>query len=65
MEAPLPTPINTAEAAKQLGVCERQVQYLAARGRIPGARKMGRDWFFHATPVVLPPLRRMGRPSTP
>ena len=55
---------TTAEAAALLGLSERQVQHLAARGHIPGAEKfgcVGRDeWRFPAKPRLVRPKR--GRP---
>lgn len=56
--------LTTAQAAAFLGLSERQVQHLAARGQIPGAKKFGRvgrdEWRFPAKPKVLRPKR--GRP---
>ncbi len=53
--------ITTAEAATLLGLSERQVQHLAAKKQVPGARKFGRDWRFPAKPQVIRPKR--GRPA--
>lgn len=52
--------LTTSEAAKLLGLSERQVQHLAANDQIPSARKSGRDWQFPRKPRVLRPKR--GRP---
>lgn len=56
-------PLTTAEAAWWLGLSERQVQHLAALGRIPGAQKFGeRTWQFPQRLRVLPPERPPHRP---
>jgi hypothetical protein len=38
--------VQTADAARLLGVSARTVQYLAGRGELPGAAKIGQTWTF-------------------
>ena len=46
---PVPVPpLTTRDLARILGLSVRQVQHLAATGKIPGAVKAGRDWIFTA-----------------
>jgi hypothetical protein len=52
--APVP-PLTTRDMARILGLSIRQVQHLAATGKIPGAVKAGRDWIFTVT--VDPTMR--------
>lgn len=53
--------LSTVETAQKWGVSGRQVQRLAAAGRIPGAKKYGVSWFIPADcekpadPRVTPP----------
>jgi excisionase family DNA binding protein len=41
-----PLRVQTAEAARRLGVNMRTVQLMAGRGEIPGAAKIGNAWTF-------------------
>jgi Helix-turn-helix domain len=41
-----PLRVQTAEAARQLGVNMRTVQLMAGRGELPGAAKIGNAWTF-------------------
>ena len=45
--------ISVQAAAKALGVSERHMRRLAAKGRIRGAKKIGRDWLIPGPPKVL------------
>jgi hypothetical protein len=47
MSAPLPR-IQSATAARILGVSQRSVQGLALRGELPGAARIGGVWTFDA-----------------
>lgn len=42
---------TAAEAAKQMGVTNRQARHLATIGALPGATKHGRDWLIPRTAV--------------
>jgi len=42
-----PERIQTAEAARRLGVTMRSVQVMAGRGDLPGAAKIGNSWTFN------------------
>lgn len=44
---------NGQEAALRFGVTVRAIQKWAAAGRIPGAQKLGRNWFIPRTAVIL------------
>ena len=55
--------IGTAAAAKKLGVNLQRVRTLLTQRRIPGARRLGRQWFvpedFKVTPGTRgPSLKR-------
>lgn len=45
-------------AADRHGVTTRRIQVLAKAGRIPGAKKHGREWMIPANFKVLPPPKR-------
>lgn len=45
--------ITVKQAAERLGVNVARVRALALAGRIPGAKKLGRDWFLPDPFVVL------------
>lgn len=52
--------ISAVEAAERLGISKKWILALCAQGRIPGARKIGRQW-------VIPPGAKieptgLGRP---
>ena len=50
--APLPPPpYRLAEVAARLGLSPKHVYALAARGEIPGAYRIGRNWY-SARPAV-------------
>lgn len=51
-----PKPATADDIAEWLEVPRRTVIYMAIRGEIPGARKLGRRWFF---PPVLQLARMM------
>ena len=53
--------ISSAEASARWGISPRQVQRLAAAGRIPGAKKIGGSWIFPAGEVKPGDLRREKR----
>ena len=55
--------VNTAQAAQELGIDESHVRLLCRRGRIVGAKKVGRDWWIRA-PVCYPDRRPAGRPGS-
>lgn len=59
-EGGMTKPLTTAEAAALLGLSEREVQYLAKKGQIFGAKKLGRDWRFPPNPQVH--RQKRGRP---
>jgi len=46
------------EAARRLGVHETYVRRLAREGRLPGARKVGRDWLIPASALAHVRRRR-------
>ena len=52
--------INTAEAAQRLGISEDWIRKLCAQGRIPGAKKIGRDWLIPVGARIEP--TGLGRP---
>lgn len=52
--------LTIPEAATELGVSAQRVRRLAARGRIVGAVKCGRDWLIPAPVRVTP-----GKPGRP
>jgi hypothetical protein len=58
--------IDTAAAAKKLGVNLQRIRALLGKRRIPGARRVGRQWFvpedFKVTPAARGPKLR-GRKS--
>ena len=53
--------IDTAAAAEKLGVNLQRIRALLAQRRIPGARRIGRQWFvpedFEVTPGTRGPKR--------
>ncbi len=49
--------INTAIAAKRLGVTPRRVQILCEQNRIRGAYRIGRAWLIPEPLKVLPPKK--------
>ena len=49
--------IDTAAAAKRLGVVQQRVRALLKKRRIPGARRIGRTWFIPEDFVVTPGTR--------
>ncbi len=55
--------VTTREAADRLGFTPGRVRQLAQQGRIPGARRVGRDWLFEEPIEVLPPARPRGYPG--
>jgi hypothetical protein len=57
----------TSEASRRLGVSQRQVQRLAASGRLAGARRVGNSLVVDATSVAVLNSQavRRGRPWTP
>lgn len=52
--------ITAAVAADRLGVSARWLAKLCADGRIPGARKLGRDWLIPPGAQIAP--TGLGRP---
>lgn len=44
--------LSTGDVARRLGITRRQVQRLAKGGRLPNARKLGRDWLIPERDVV-------------
>jgi hypothetical protein len=52
--------ITAAVAADRLGVSPRWLAKLCSLGRIPGARKLGRDWLIPAGAKIEP--TGLGRP---
>jgi hypothetical protein len=53
-----PEPITAHEAASRRLVTARRIQVLAQQGRIPGAKKHGREWMIPANFKILPPVKR-------
>lgn len=57
--------VTTREAAALLGVTAHAVRTQARRGRLPGARRVGRDWDVPASTVAdLLARRSSGTPTT-
>lgn len=54
--------IDTATAARKLGISASRVRRLCIQGRIPGARFIGRVWFLPEAPTITPGAK--GPPST-
>lgn len=54
--------ITVKQFAKRRGVSEMRVRQLLQERRIPGARKLGRDWILPDRPVIKPPRNPRGRP---
>ena len=52
--------ITTVEAARRLGLSRQWIFKLCAAGRVPGARKDGRDWLIPAGAKIQP--TGLGRP---
>ncbi|WP_169732881.1 helix-turn-helix domain-containing protein [Haloechinothrix halophila] len=50
--------MTTQEVAQQWGVTDRVVRRMCASGRIPGAFRLGRDWFIPRTSIEKIPTRR-------
>ena len=55
--------MTSNQAAKELGVTVRHARHLAARGRLPGAYRNGRDWFIPASAVRAEQARRAKEPT--
>lgn len=53
--------MDTATAAKQLGVSARRVRQLIDSGRLK-AEKVGRDWLIHKDALKAVAVRKPGRP---
>lgn len=53
--------ITVPEAASRLGVSRQWVLKLCNDGRIPGARKRGRDWLIPEGAKIEPPPPRPSR----
>lgn len=49
--------IDVAAAAEKLGVVPQRVRALLAKRRIPGARRLGRQWFIPEDFKVTPGTR--------
>lgn len=49
--------LTAAEAAARLGITADRVRMLARQRRIPGARRVGRDWRLPDPPLVTPGKR--------
>jgi hypothetical protein len=49
--------ITVEAAADQLGVTARRLRLLCLKGRVQGARKIGRDWLIPSPPMVMPGSR--------
>lgn len=58
MTKPTPAPITAHEAASRRSVTARRIQVLAQQGRIPGAKKHGREWMIPADFTVTPATKR-------
>jgi hypothetical protein len=55
--------LTTAAVAKVRGGSMRTLRQMCQKGKIPGAVKIGRDWFIpKASLEHVPPLRPPGRP---
>ena len=54
---------DVKEKAAQWGLTLRQVQFLCARGKIPGARRFGRSWAIPADAAKPADGRRRGAPE--
>lgn len=54
--------IGTAEIAKRLRVSAERVRALIKAGRLPSAKKLGRDWFIDEKDLALVKDRKPGRP---
>jgi hypothetical protein len=52
------TPITAQAAADLHDITARRIQVLAQAGRIPGAKKHGREWMIPPDFKVLPPPKR-------
>jgi hypothetical protein len=52
---------TVTDVARKLGMTERNVRYLAARGHITGAQKVGRNWLFPDDVRVAPTRERNAR----
>jgi hypothetical protein len=48
----LEKPMSLQECAQWLGKCPRTLRNLAAKGKIPGAFKVGADWRFMPKPLI-------------
>jgi excisionase family DNA binding protein len=57
--------ISTSEAARILGLKERQTRQHAIKGRIPSAVQAGRNWVFRRADVLAAKgkFRKPGRPA--
>lgn len=54
--------INTAQAAKALGITQRRITALIKSGRLP-AEKIGRDWLINDKDIERVRIRKPGRPK--
>jgi hypothetical protein len=52
--------INITVAAEILNLSTARLRQLCAKGRMPGAKKIGRDWLLPKTPTIAPGV--IGRP---
>ena len=52
--------LNTQQAAALLGITRRRVVALLKAGRIPGARKLGRDWIIPEDSLAAVAVRPTG-----
>jgi len=52
--------IPITRAAEILQLSTARLRQLCAKGRMPGARKIGRDWLLPRVPTITPGV--MGRP---
>lgn len=56
--------LTLTQAAAKLDLSTARVRLLCTQGRVPGAKKIGRDWFTPDEPRVKAPKFRGRPPST-
>lgn len=56
--------LSTLEVAEVLGVTVGRVRQLLNEGRLPGARKFGRDWMIPRESLENVKNRKWGRPPS-
>ncbi len=56
--------MTTTEAAAELGVTRARIRQFIAEGRLPGARKAGRDWLIPRDALEPVRERKPGRPRS-